>query len=241
MICEVCGDYGMPNGCPKCGKDDAPSIDLNEFKKPEKFITRCEFKLIPHEYIGIKWDKSYLLVDHEDLEKNVSFLRFVEQCEKFHDIFANGQLVNKSIYFYAPPGFGKDVLAFSCMQFAEKCGRTVAPFLDTTDVKRLLILGAENPKYKVLGRIDYDSYLSSEVLFVTVTKTTYLKEAYTTLIELLSKRSRLGLPTYILSEYGVGDLTKDAVGYSKNKFLNASVNVNELKYPAIIGFNNLKK
>lgn len=240
MICSVCGDYGLPDGCPDCGKTDSPSIELKEFKKPEKFITRCEFNLIPHEYIGIKWDKNYLIADHEDLVNNIGFQRFIDQCSKFHQVFENGQIVNMSFYFYAPPGFGKDVLAFSCMQFAQKVGRKVAPFLDTTDVKRLLILGAENPTYKVLGRIDYDSYLSSEVLFVTVTKTTYLKEAYMTLVELLSKRSRLGLPTYILSEYSVEDLTKDSVGYSKLKFMNDSLNVNELKYPAIAGFNSLR-
>lgn len=236
MICEICGDYGQPDGCPKCGKDSTPSIDLAEFKKPEKFITRCEFKLIPHEYIGLKWDKNFLMVDHEDLENNNSFLRFLDQCEKFHSIFENGQLVNKSFFIYSPSGFGKDVLAFSCMQFADKVGRTVAPFLDTTDVKRLLVLGAENPNYKVLGRIDYDSYLSSEVLFVTVTKTRYLKEAYITLVELMSKRSRLGLPTYVLSEYGIEDLTKDVEGPSKHAWLKPSVRINELKYPAIIGF-----
>lgn len=242
MICFECGDYGMdlPNGCPKCGKKKENSIELDSFKQPEKFITKCQFNLIPDEYIGIKWDKNYLLVDHEDLENNINFGRYLEQCQKFHEIFENGQIVNKSFYIYSPPSFGKDILAFSCMQFAQKVGRTVAPFLDTMDVKRLLVLGAENPKYKILGRIDYDSYLTSEVVFVTVTKTTYLKEAYTTILELLSKRSRLGLPTYIVSEYSIEDLSKDSPDFSRNKFLNVSVNVNSLKYPAVVGFNSVR-
>lgn len=238
--CYECGGYGKTGGCPKCGKDDSPTIDLEEVKQPEKFISKCEWNLIPQEYIGIEWQRQYLEVDHEAHLANPNFRAFLDQCEKFHNVFKNGKLVNKSVLFFAPPVFGKDFLAFSCMQYADKAGFRVAPFLDTTDVKRLLILGGENPKYKILGRIDYDKYLTSEVVFVTVTKTPYIEEAYETILELLSKRSRLGLPTYILSEYSEEELSKRHYNkFNRNKFSNVSVRINELKYPAVIGFNAL--
>lgn len=241
-ICLECGGYGKedPNGCPKCGVKSRNKIEVTQMKNPKVFIDKCEWNLIPEEYIGNEWDKNCLLVAHDKHENNPNFLKFLAMCEKFHTAFKNGKLVNKSIYFYAPPSFGKDFLAFSCMQYAERSGYKVAPFLDTIDVKRLLILGAENPKYKILGKIDYDKYLTSDVVFVSVTKTRYLSEAYETLLELLSKRSRLGLPTYILSEYSIEDLSKFSVNdFNKNKFLKVSVHVNELKYPAVIGFNAL--
>lgn len=241
-ICLECGGYGKDTdeGCPKCGKKSRNNIDLTQMKKPRSFINKCGWNLIPEEYIGTEWDKNCLLVAHEKFENNPNFRRFLDQCEKFHEIFKNGKLVNKSILFYAPPSFGKDFLAFSCMQLASNVGLKVAPFLDTSDIKRLLILGSERPTYKVLGRIDYDEYMTSDVVFVSVTKTRYISEAYETLLDLLSKRSRLGLPTYILSEYSLEDLSKDNPNeFNRNKFARVSVHVNELKYPAVIGFNAL--
>lgn len=240
-ICFECGGYGKEgDGCPKCGKKSRNSLDVVQMKNPKAFIKKCQWNLIPEEYIGVEWDKHCLLVYHEKYEHDVNFKRFLEQCEKFQSIFKNGKLVNKSVLFYAPPSFGKDFLAFSCMQLASNAGLKVAPFLDTADVKRLLILSAERPDYKVLGRIDYDEYITSDVVFVSVTKTRYVAEAYETLLELLSKRSRLGLPTYILSEYSLEDLSNSNPNkFNRNKFINVSIHVNELKYPAVIGFNTI--
>lgn len=237
-ICMTCGGYGFEGGCKDCGKDSTPSIELAEITSPEKFVRKCEWNLIPHEYIGLKWDKAYLEAEYGDKVKNLNVARYLDQCHKFHEVFMNGKILNKSFYFFAPPRFGKDILAFSCMQFAQKNGLSVAPYLDTMDVKRLMVLGAENPKYKILGRINYDDYITSDVLFVTVTKTSYLKESYFTILELLSKRSRYGLPTYFMSEYSIEDLTRDCPDVFKDKLLKESIHVNELKYPCIAGFNN---
>ena len=237
IICTMCGGYGKPGGCDKCGKDSNPSIELSKQKLPEKFIDSCRWNLIPDEYIGIDWGKGYLLSSYEEYENDVNFKLFLDQCEKFHEIFKNGKRVNKSFFLCAPPEFGKDTLAFSCMQYAKKNGFTVAPFLDTTDVKRLLILGGERPEYKVLNRVNFDDYVTSEVVFVSVTKTQYVKEAYITILELLSKRSRLGLPTYIMSEYPLDVLTKDTPNkFNVNKFKKATVRVNEMKNPAVVEF-----
>ena len=241
--CYVCGDYGIDGGCSKCGKDSNTPIDLGTVKRVDNFITKCEYSLIPQEYIGIEWKREFLEADHEELSSNGNFRVFLDKLNKFHESFKVGSPINKSVFIVAPPRFGKERLAFSCMQMALNKGMKVAPYLDTLDLKRLIILGGENPSYKLYGRIDYDKYITSDVLFVSVTHTKYLKEAYGVLVELCTKRSRLGKPTYMISEYTIEELTSNTNKYVSNKWKDvSSLNINELKYPVIIGFrpNNYK-
>lgn len=236
-VCISCGDYGKDGGCPKCGKDSSTPIDLGTISNVDKFINKCEFSLIPEKYIGIEWQREFLESDHDDLCSNISFRRFLDFCTKFHESFKLGIPTNKSTYIFAPPRFGKEWLAFSCMQMALSKGLKVAPYLDTLDLKRLIILGGENPSYKLYGRIDYDKYIVSDVLFVSVTHTRYFKEAYGILVELMTKRSRLGLPTYVISEYSIEELTEGSNKYVSGKWTDSSaLGLNEMKYPVVAGF-----
>lgn len=235
--CTVCGDYGKDGGCPKCGRDSDKPIDLGTIKNVDRFISKCEYNLVPQEYIGIEWKREYLEAEHENLSKNINFKAFLDRLDKFHNSFKIGNPINKSVFIFSPPRFGKERLAFSCMQLAISKGLKVAPYLDTLDLKRLIVLGGENPKYKLYGRIDYDKYITADVLFVSVTHTRYLSEAYGILVELCTKRSRLGLPTYIISEYSIEELTSNTNEYIANKWKDvSSLNINELKYPVVIGF-----
>ena len=158
-------------------------------------------------------------------------------CEKLHESFVNGNPIAKSVYLFAPPRFGKEYLVFSCMQLALSHGLSVAPYLDTIELKRLLVLGGENPKYKLYGKINYDDYMISDVVFVRVTNTSYIRDSYNNLLELISRRSRMGKATYIISELTLNELTVNANPYIANSWSEvSSVGLNELKYPVVIGF-----
>jgi len=236
-VCSICGDYGIEGGCPSCHKDSSTPIDLSVVKNVDSFINKCEWSLVPQEYIGVEWRREFLESEYDSLSSNGNFKRFLESCNKFHQSFKSGNPVNKSVFIFAPPRFGKERLAFSCMQMAINKGLKVAPYLDTLDLKRLIILGGENPSYKLYGRIDYDKYITSDVLFVSVTHTRYFKEAYGILVELITKRSRLGHPTYVISEYSLEELTSSSNKYVSNRWTEvSSLGLNELKYPVVIGF-----
>ena len=165
--CLDCGDYGKPGeeGCPRCHKRSDTPIALDTVQNVDRFIDKCEYSLVPQQYIGIEWNRSFLESEHDELSNNKNFNRFLDSCTKFHESFKNGNPMNKSVYIFAPPRFGKEKLAFSCMQLSLNNGLTVAPYLDTLDLKRLIILGGENPSYRLYGRIDYDKYVVSDVLF----------------------------------------------------------------------------
>lgn len=236
-VCTKCGDYGLDGGCPKCGKDLRNVIDLEHMKEVETFVDECEDNYIPHKFIGIKWDRSYVEVDHENYCNNPNFKRFLDNCEKLHNSFISGNPLSSSVYLFSPPRFGKEYLVYSCMQLAINSGLTIAPYLDTIELKRLLILGGQNPSYKLYGKIDYDSYMMADVLFVKVTNTSYVKDAYSVLLELVSRRSRLNKSTYIISELTLNELTANVNPYVSRVWSEVSgVNLNKLKYPAIIGF-----
>lgn len=236
-ICTKCGDYGREGGCPKCGKDSNNTINLETMSKVEGFVDACDDSYIPHKFIGVLWNKSLVEIDQEKYESNPNFKRFIANCEKLHESFVNGNPLASSVYLFAPPRFGKEYLVYSCMQLALNHGLKIAPYLDTIELKRLLILGGENPSYKLYGKIDYDSYMMSDVLFVKVTNTSYLKDSYSVLLELISRRSRLNKPTYVISELTLKELTYKVNPYISNSWSDVSaVGLNKLKYPAVIGF-----
>ena len=236
-VCTKCGDYGIDGGCPKCGKDSRNVIELETIQNVEQFVNECENSFIPHKFIGVYWNRSYVEVDHEKYLSNPNFKRFLDNCNKLHESFINGNPLASSVYLFAPPRFGKEYLVYSCMQIALNSGLKIAPYLDTIELKRLLILGGQNPSYKLYGKIDYDSYMMADVLFVKVTHTAYVKDAYSILLELISRRSRLNKPTYVISELTLKELTHDANPYVSTVWSDVSgVNLNKLKYPAVIGF-----
>ena len=125
---------------------------------------------------------------------------------------------------------------YSCIQHALDAGFTVAPVLDTNDVKRLLVLGADRPTYKLFNQIDYDTYLMAEVCFVTVTKLPQHEYCYPIINELITKRARSGLATIVLSDYHVKELCRKDTS-NQFEILDSIHNGDWFKYPAIISFN----
>ena len=110
----------------------------------------------------------------------------------------------------------------------------MAPLLDTCEVKRALILACENPRYQINKYLSYEDYIYSDVMFITVTKLYVKNEAYQVIEEILDRRSRKGLSTFILSRASLEDISaRDIKGDFKAIKTDG---LDDCKYPAIIRY-----
>lgn len=207
-ICRNCGgsfdDRYIDTPCPVCGRQYGKARMKNINTKTLK----QENLNIPKHYIGKEWSKSILLEDKKN-DKNKNMLnQLAGIMETVHNKFANGEIPSRSVLIVAPPRYSKVTWAYSCMQLAQAKGLSVAPLLDTVELKRFMLIAADKPFHELYNLIDYESYLTADVCFVTVTKTFKNQEAYQVILDLLDSRSRKGLPTYIISRYGIDVLAK---------------------------------
>lgn len=234
MICMACGNHGAPGGCPSCGKD-SDKLNIEEPKKKD-FIVKSRFSSIPDQYIGKVWSKQTLLDNNPKRCEDFNFLGFCDSLEVFHNKFVDGEFYGKSVFFSAPSKTSKTILAYSCMQFALKIGLTVAPIIDTLELKRLLVNSAFSDSYKINRYITYDDYITRDIVFIFVTKTDYFTDAFTTILDVLSRRSRLGLPTFIMSKFSLRDISQDSIDKNYSQLLDSFVGEDPLKYPVIIEY-----
>lgn len=226
-ICFYCGN----KGCDKCGINP-DSLKVAPQKK-EKFIRRAQFSQIPEQYIGVVWNKDILEKSHPNLN-NINFKEYCSRLDTMHNFFKDGLVPAVSAFIHAPSNMGKTILAYSCMQHALNKGIKVAPLIDTLELKRLLTLGGDNPSWKLYNYIDHDNYITSPVCFVTVTKLDKHMEAYTVILELLSRRSRLGLPTFILSKFSLREISQNCIDSNYDSIIDERGNGDPYKYPTII-------
>ncbi|WP_304427984.1 hypothetical protein [uncultured Clostridium sp.] len=237
--CFTCGGYGFRDKeCPECNKI-AGNLDVfnNDERAIQYFVNKTDFLEIPKQYTGIQWHKDYIKSDCKHLEKDVAFQRFITQIEKFHNIFGEGRIPGRSVLICGSQGMSKQTLAYSCMQLAIQYGFKVAPLLDTTELKRLLIISTENPRYKYCGKIDVDNYITSDVLFVTVAKSSHCKEAYLVLQDIMDKRTRKGLPTFVISRYSLQEMSEFDDKKEFVHLLDARYNKeNALKFPTVLSY-----
>jgi hypothetical protein len=241
--CFTCGGEGFPDKkCPSCGREPK-KLNLSKLNEKEvvKFIEESKLVRIPEQYIGVEWSAEIFWRNHTEALtqegiKDRLLADYVARLQKVHDIFAEGSLPRKGAIIIAPSTYSKMVWAYSCMQHALRNDYKVAPLLDTLEVHRLLAVGAENPKYKLYGEIDHDEYFMSDVVFVTVTKTEYKKTAYMVIQELFDRRSRKGLPTFVLSQVGIEVLGQwDRTG-NFMKIKKVSRDENNMKVPVLITY-----
>lgn len=241
--CFKCGGEGfIDEKCPSCGREPKK---LNLSSLPEKeviqFIQDSKIVDIPEEYIGVEWSDNIFWRNHSDKvnsdgSKDRLLDHYVNQLRRIHDIFAEGRLPGKGAIIISPSTYSKVVWAYSCMQHALRNKFTVAPLLDTLEVHRLLSLGAESPKYKLYGEIGHDEYIMSEVVFITVTKTEYRKSSYSVIQEILDRRSRKGLPTFVISRYGMEVMSQWDRAGNFMKITKQNIDENNKKVPAIITY-----
>lgn len=235
-FCCVCGNLGFPDKeCPACHRQPTQKSMNFEFKDNTEFVQTINRFGIPVNYQGIIWNKDILIHDKPELERDFAFKKFANDLEKVSNLFESGLLTNKSAIIIAPAGFSKMTFAYSCMQRALDKKFSVAPFLDTIELKRLLYLASENPKYSLYRKINYDDYISSDICFVTVAKSQQHAWAYDIIQELLDLRARRGLGTFILSRFDLNEISQADKSNSFDAL--ASVNTHDdYKYPAIIRY-----
>ena len=234
--CATCGGIGMnlaaDTACPECHYERGQVISLTKQDIVELVPVLGELH-VPRNYIGTCWSSDIFWAGHGDLRGNKLVELVISQMEKIHSLFASGDLLNRSLLLLAPAQYGKMTFGFSCMQYAVKSGYSVAPLLDTSEIKRLLVLSSEQPTQRAVS-IDYESYISADLCIFTVQKNEYRRNAYSTILDLLDKRSRRGLSTIGLSRYSMAELSRwDRSG----DFMRLSVPTPEenlLKIPAIL-------
>lgn len=240
--------------CPECGHapagSDSKLSQMSSFSQVKAntettLVEEGSAEIVQPAYKGIFWNRRILENDNtEKLPEKFDiagryndrlFVRFLDQLTKIDGIFKEGGIPNKSVYIIAPPGYSKTVFAYSCMQHALANGYSVAPLIDTIELKRLLVLASEKLDYKLYGRFSYDDYMSSDVVFVTVTHTYYRYDAYSVLDELINRRARLGLATFVLSRYSLKTLYKwDKLG-SLDSLKNSS-SKDGRKYSSVVAY-----
>ena len=261
IYCFTCGNKGLLDKvCPECGHAKMGfernkvelnnNVDIITARKDDTLLSDEPSYVIPSNYQGVFWNKRKLENDNtEKLPERFDipgkandrlFVRFLDQLTKIDNIFKLNGVPDKSIYIIAPPGYSKTIFAYSCMQYALASGYSVAPMIDTIELKRLLILSAEKLDYKLYGKISYDDYITKDVVFITVTHTYYRYDAYSVLEELIGRRARLGLSTFIISRYSLETL------YKWDKFntidsLKESVSKDSRKYPAVVMYCDFSK
>ena len=242
--CFTCGGKGfLDKVCPECEREPVQeSINLDKAENVGEFVKKINNTMIPSKYHGVFWRKETLELDNSaklskyngiDYDDRL-FIRYAEQLEKINAIFADNRIPHKSAIIIAPAGYSKITFAYSCMQRALNAGFTVAPLLDTGEVKRALILASENTRYKINGYLSYDDYIMADVMFVTVTKLYTHNEAYQIIQELIDRRSRKGLSTFILSRFSLAEMSKADRNQSFEAIKKESAD--EFKYPAIIQY-----
>lgn len=235
--CFVCGNNGfLDKDCPSCGKPARrKSFNLEDEKHASEFIEKVSITDIPERYMGVIWDSEILKESKSEKENDFSFKSFVEQLEKINGVFAGGQVLAKSAIIIAPAGYSKMVFAYSCMQHAATAGFSVAPILDTVELKRFLTLAGDNPQYKLYNKLTYEDYIMSDVLFVTVTKLPAHEWAYQSVEEILDRRTRKGLSTFVISRFSLAEISKK--DYS-NQFsaIALAMSADSMKYPAVIRY-----
>ena len=208
--CFKCGGNGfVDKDCPECGRAArVKSMNLEFREDADAFVTETGMRVIPDHYKGIVWSTEMLIGTKPDKEKDYRFLDFVKGLEKINSVFSKGVLSRQSAIIIAPAGYSKMTFAYSCMQRAIDNGFSVAPLLDTVEIKRLLTLAGDNPNYKVCKTMSYDDYIMSDVLFATVTKLAAREWAFEVIQELIDRRARKGLSTFIISRYDLAEISR---------------------------------
>lgn len=241
-FCFVCGNHGFPDkDCTSCGREATnTSLNLDRRDDVDSFVTNISANGIPDAYKGVVWSSEFLKNTKPGKERDYNFQKFVSGLERVNNVFANGTLSRKSAIIIAPAGYSKMTFAYSCMQRAIDNGYSVAPLLDTVEIKRLLVLAAENPNYRLYGEVLYDEYVMSDVLFATVTKMKQREWAYETIQELIDRRARKGLATFIMSRYNLAEISKKDYA---NQFsaIATPYSGDDFKYPAVIKYEERNK
>lgn len=230
-ICLTCRGNGLLNGCPSCGKTVS-------FDAPVTTVEPAVLKsfAIPEYYQNLCWSKQILLDTHQDMRSKGSLERYAEQLTRIYEMFSRGEIPNKSFFVIAPKNMGKQTWAYCCLQEAIKHSHSVVPIIDNTQYKRLNIISSDRISSKFLKNQDYtiEDYNSADVMFMTVDPDNF-QSSYRTIESVLSKRSRAGKATFILSRYTLEQMSLPDYTNTFSKNVLATQLQDRNKYVLIIG------
>lgn len=184
-------DHGEVHKCTNCKsyfiKNDVQS-ELVEEKSDELQI--------PTIYRNMPFTKDKLLTSESidaAIRQKVDFKYYAKELERLLDYYKLGIKLDKSYIIMSPQGTGKNNFVYSCMEAALKKGLSVAPYLDTEE---LLVMRMTSP-------LQFKELIRKDVLFVKAL-VSYLDIEDTEMIKyIVDKRSRLDLPTVVISRFNM--------------------------------------
>lgn len=236
-LCPFCGGKGKPGGCSHCGTDSDKSIAVASTANIDKLVNKWVHPLIPEEYLHTDWSKTILLDSHPESSRDTNFIQGINMLEQYLSYFKKGVVPKSSLLLSAPSGYGKSIFMYTCMKYAILNKLSVAPVIDDLELRRMKYFSGQSPTYKLFGWINYEQYIQSDVLFLTITKLDVHTYAYTVIVDLLATRDRLGKSTFIISKWKLQEMALDSrdVDYSTLCAQTGAV-ISKRKYPNIISF-----
>lgn len=222
LRCHVCNNEGKEGGCSRCGKTPRSAVSLK--------ILNLEVPtdIIPSAYQGVVWEKP----SAEDLPLHLQ--QYDNSLEKVYNFFLSGRIPSFSMFIGAPPKSDKNKFAYSCMQTALAQKFSVAPLLSTSDWRRLQKISQMNPFYKLYGKYQWDTLISTDVVFMFVDHSDERFDEIPLLKSVLDSRAAFGLPTFIISDYKLNDLVPRFDKESYSAIYNTSDKRDYLRYPVVI-------
>lgn len=228
--CYNCGGVGfVGRECPVCHRIQKAEVPVEK----TSFGLKYDNFIIPSEYQSETWDREKAIKTNNN---SPDFINYVNELNNIHETFKKGRKPTGSYIVISPSGTSKKTWAYSCMKYALEKGLTVAPLLDTLEYKRLSLLSAERPKFKMFNKINFDEYLMADVVFLSVIKDEYCTEAYGPILTILDRRDRLGLPTIILSSFKLEILAKRDFTKSFMDLVELGEIKHSNKFPALIEY-----
>lgn len=220
--CHYCNDEGKPGGCPRCGltQRSAPKINQLNFESVSD--------IIPVPYQRVDWT----MPDNADLP--LKFKQFDESLDKVYNKFLTGTVPPFSMFIAAPPKYGKNLFAYSCMKTALAQKFSVAPLLSTGDWRRLHKTSQLNPFYKLYNRYRWDQLVATDVVFISIDHSEDKYDDIPLLKSIMDARALFNFPTFIISDYKLTTLVPKWNSDLYTMIYNTDEHRDYLRYPVIL-------
>lgn len=199
--CPSCG--GKPFAGETCKVCDSGAVLDKLFLTETVPAEQKDALFIPTKYHSEKFQAHKLIENHTNLKDSKSFNKYVKYLDRILAQTETGSLQLSSLYIHAPSGFGKETFAYTLLQVGMLAGLTVFPYLDLSEVSRLITAyesgNRKDDIVKSIGYSDVDLY-TAELCVLKVPHFDSLN-SYKVMLAVIDRRARRGLPTIILSRY----------------------------------------
>lgn len=199
--CKRCKDKGVilengrPVKCPEC------SVGTKKVLLGEDEVEKRIEGIIPEKYRGIifepdKLKNSSMIEKH--IKDNPEFDYYIEMITALYNKINAGEVLPYSLIIMAPQNLGKTHLVYACLNAAVRCGKTIAPYLDTLEIYDLIARGGREDK-EVLGLIE-----GADVCFMKLPAGLTTNVMSTQTLKLMvDRRARKGLASIVTSRFPI--------------------------------------